>query len=115
MFLRTGLHSHLKTQGTYTSQYLYRNDEPVYCLIPDTTAGISDYVNHDTSMRMSKGEWKRTFITCSGLNHAKPAMLMPALPVPCADLMAISVSTHDHVVYAEDLGPTAEYHLFQSK
>ena len=84
-------------------------------MMPDMTTGMSDYGNRDMSMSMSKGKWKRTFITSSGLNVPKPAIPMPALPVPYADPIAISSSTHNHMVYAEGLVLTTKYHLFQSK
>ena len=84
-------------------------------MIPDMTTGISDYGNHIMSKSVSKGKWKRTFIISSGLNGPKPAIPMPALPVPYADPMAISSLTYNHVVYAEDLVLTAKYHLFQFK
>ena len=84
-------------------------------MIPDMTTGISDCDDHDMSVSMSKGKWKRTFITSSGLNVPKPAIPMPALPVPYAEPIAISSLTHNNIVYAEGLVLTAKYHLFQSK
>ena len=81
-------------------------------MIPDMTTGISDYSNHDMSMSMSKGKWKRASITSSGLNDPKLAIRMP---VPYADPIATSSSTHNHMIYTVSMVLTAKCHSFQSK
>ena len=60
------------------------------------------------SVSVSKEKRKRTFLTCSGPNDRKPAMPMPALPVPCTGPIAISPSTFNHIVHAEDLTPNSD-------
>ena len=59
-----------------------------------------------------QGKMERTSITSSGLNDPKLAKRMP---VPYADPIAISSSTHSHMVYTVSMVLTAKCHLFQSK
>ena len=85
---------------------------------PDNSTMTSDDTrDYDWNKRLQQpryeceyvqGKWTRTPITSSGLNDPKQAI---RIPVPYADPIAISLSAHYHMVYAETLVLT-KYHLF---